>query len=127
MKENELRYGSIATIKGIKGHQEITSLGFLGIHTRQTMLLYNYDKVEPILLSEESFLMLGAIKDESGHLYIAKNKESDMRFYLQEGYIQLTKGECCPFMNYKHITTVHAFQNLYYALNGYELISKYHI
>ena len=85
---------------------------------------YSFDKLRPILLTEEKFLMFGAMKDKSEWPYVPHNKEKDTRFYLVDGFVQLTKGECSPLMNFKHIKSVHQLQNLYFALTGLELTVK---
>jgi DUF4097 and DUF4098 domain-containing protein YvlB len=80
--------------------------------------------VESIPLTKDEFIKLGAIEDENGDYYIEYDKESDLRFYIVEGKIQITKCYYSPMENLVHINTVHLFQNLYFVLTGKELEYK---
>lgn len=78
---------------------------------------------EPIPLTEEWFLDNGEI-DENGNPYFQYPEVESLRFYLVKGFIQLTQSFHAPMFNFEHITKVHQFQNLYFAMNGRELMIK---
>jgi hypothetical protein len=87
----------------------------------QTKGNYNIEQFAPIPLTQE-WMQKNGEKDENGDPFIYHSKEYDMRYYLNDkGFIQLTKGQTCPLLNYEHIIYVHLFQGLYFYETGKEL------
>jgi hypothetical protein len=80
---------------------------------------------KPIPLTEETFNLFDTITDDNGDEYIQHPENENLRFYWHsDGYIQLCMSWCAPFANYRHITAVHLFQNLFRFTTGHELTLK---
>jgi len=118
MNVTELRIGNLV----YDPYDEVTNvdlaiLGYISKCQDERQKVYSY---RPIPLTEEWFNKRGK-KDENGDYYIQHPTNENLRFYLTNGFIQKTKGCCCVISNYIHVTKIHIFQNLYFALTGEEL------
>ena len=88
----------------------------------------NINDLFSIKLTKDWMKKLGGVQDENGDIYVPHLSSSHLRYYLIETkdsvFIQLTKGMYAPMANYRHISTVHLFQNLYFFENLVELNIK---
>ena len=127
MQINELRIRNFVYSKSLEQYVQIgyisspVGVGYLRGNTSAIDSCGCLSDIEPIKLTEESFIKCGAIKDENDDLYVQHPRNEQLRFYLVAGFIQLTVGDCCPMSNYNHIDKVHLFQNLYFFETGEEL------
>lgn len=124
MKARNLRIGN--KIINEKGDiEEVYTLhhicGINGYDGNAGIQPYEEELFSPIPLTEEWFRKSATSTDENGDFYTAHPTITDLRFYLVDGYIQLTKIYHSPMANYKHITTVHQWQNLFFSHTEVEL------
>lgn len=123
LKNVPLSVYSITPNKSIKGDEWSYSIGLISLNERDniTMPLYAQmiEYIEPIPL-DSIFEMYGNT-DLDGNHFIWESAVHDIRYYLNNGFIQRTKSEYCPLSNYEHITYLHQLQNLYYIQTGFEL------
>lgn len=117
MKVNELRIGNLL-------HSKLTNMDFRVTAIDIVNISEEPDNVEPIPLTVDWFKKCGAIEDEYGDLFVSCPIGIDMRFYLNDGFIQLCKYYCAPLINFEHAKYVHLFQNLYIPLSEKELEIK---
>lgn len=131
MKATELRIGNLIqlyrkpndkkiSIHAVSGIENTPDIGWM-VEIKDCFYI-NIDKgIEPIPLTEDWFYKHGEI-DENGESYFNFYGSENLRFYLVDGFIQLTQSFSAPMFNFYHITEVHQFQNLYFAMTGRELI-----
>ena len=118
LSANELRIGNY--IQDDKGNiEKVYELSFYIYNTINSDYYEGY--YQPIPLTEEWFLKLGAEKDKYGDLCIIDPTGINTAFYLVEGFIQWTKDCISPIANFEHVKYVHQFQNLYFIKTDKEL------
>ena len=116
MKAEELRKGNL--VKDRKGNtvlvKEVLSLG---INTYYETVEYKYNKIQPIPITEEWLIKVGA--EEWPHKKYRKFKIG----MLMIGSTNNMETFSIVNLNMKHFKYQHEFQNLYFALTGEELIN----
>ena len=124
LKNNELRIGNLVkwydVSKVLELHSEKNKFDNVCIECEESFEWNEYNKLEPIPLTEEWLLIFGFKKRKNRHLFYWENKiviseykdEFENFFYPKTGYDIRFSNE---------IKYVHQLQNLYFALTGAEL------
>lgn len=130
MKPGELRKGNLlqSDVNGdfddhiLKVDRIDDNIGAVSLNDG-THVYWGIENYKPIPLTVEKWVELGAHMDENNDLYIPYSDKWDetIRFYLVDGFVQLTKYSYAPLFNFPHINSVHRFQNLYSEMTGNEL------
>ena len=123
MKANELRIGNLVkwhdVSKVLELHSEKNTFDNVYIECEESFEWTEYNKLEPIPLTEEWLLKLGFFK-----------RNGENRFELKNIGVVLLENNCCVDMydSYNEIISsltliqyVHQLQNLYFGLTGAEL------